>query len=143
VPILMYHSISDNLFGMSHPIPHQYSPGFLRHTCIGFERLDIAQWGLQKRGGLRDGADLFQGSGPYFRRRLSAISIPTRWMCSDNVAFARRSSLVTDRIGQTATRFGKARITSRGENKGSRAGRHPVWFAYVTHRIYGLQIRNS
>jgi len=47
----MYHSISDNLFGSPILITTSIlALVFLRHRCIGFERLDIAQWGLQKRG---------------------------------------------------------------------------------------------
>jgi peptidoglycan/xylan/chitin deacetylase (PgdA/CDA1 family) len=132
VPILMYHSISDNLFGMSHPYYHintrpaVFAAQMHWLRAAGYRTVGLAEaW-----AGLRDGADLSKvvvltfGNG-YRDFYTDAMDVLTQ------CGFSATIFLVTDRIGQTATRVEGADYLTWQEVKilaqaGIRFGSHTV-----------------
>ena len=106
VPILMYHSISDNLFGMSHPYYHinTLSRSFFQNRCAGFRNAGYRTVGLAEAwAGLASGADLSKvvvltfGDG-YRDFYTDAMDVLTQ--CGFSATFF----LVTSRIRQTSLR---------------------------------------
>lgn len=106
VPILMYHSISDNLFGMSHPYYHintrpaVFSAQMRWLRAAGYRTIGLAEaW-----AGLAVGADLSKvmvlifGDG-YRDFYTDAMDVLTQ------CGFSATMFLVTDRVGQNSLRI--------------------------------------
>jgi len=132
VPILMYHSISDNLLGCRIPtttsihVPLFFAAQMHWLRAAGYRTVGLAEAWV----GLRDGADLSRavvltfGDG-YHDFYTDAIDVLTQ------CGFSATIFLVTDRIGQTATRVEGADCLTWQEVKilaqaGIRFGSHTV-----------------
>src|SRR5215472_4286442 len=135
VPILMYHSISDNLFGMSHPYFHINTPPDVfsqQMRCLrnlGYRTISLTE-ALE---GLRTGADLFKTFTITFDDGY-------RDFCTDALpvlkqhGFSATIFLTTDRIQNSPVRIGGAdfltwrdvrELQSEGIHFGSHTVTHP------------------
>lgn len=106
VPILMYHSISENLFGMSHPYfqinthPRMFSAQMRWLKRSGYRTLDLGEVlkGLETKADLRKAIVLTFDDG---YRDFYTEALPVLKQCG----FTATIFLATDRIGNTPLRI--------------------------------------
>jgi peptidoglycan/xylan/chitin deacetylase (PgdA/CDA1 family) len=132
VPILMYHSISDNLFGMSHPyyhistLPEVFSQQMRWLRTAGYRAIDLPQAcaGLQAGAGLAKTIVITFDDG---YRNFYTDALPILKQCG----FTATIFLATDRIRSTPVRSeGADYLTWRDvrelHTEGIRFGSHTV-----------------